>query len=385
MTFRPRNVDISNWREYPQSRWAFQHVRQLIPSAVIRGSGRSGLRSAPGQEFTNLKVRTASGSCEFGQLLRDSYSDGLLVLHNGKAVMEWSAEHFVACNPHIVFSVSKSITAILAGILESRGIVDCEAPIVDYLPGVKGCVYGSARIRHLLDMTVALDFEENYTDKDSEYMQYREATAWNPVNQVEPGHGLESFMYSLSKTQEDHGHSFLYRSPNSDLLGLVLERAAGEPLANLFSSHLWQPMGAASDGYITVDRYGAPRAAGGICITLHDLALIGQLFLNNGTMHGNQVIPPEWIEDTRSNGDQQAWDRGNYKQKLPDFHYRNKWYLANDVDKTICARGIHGQSLYINPARNVVIARLSSHPDPLHDADTNAVMAAFDQMAKQFQ
>jgi len=378
-------VDISNWREHPHSQWAFQHARQLIPSAAIEGSGQPGLPSATGREFTRLIVDTESGGREFGELLSNSYTDGLLVLHNGKAIMEWSAEHFDARNPHIVFSVSKSITAILAGILEGAGIVDCEAPIVDYLPGVRDCVYGSARIRHLLDMTIALDFEENYTDKNSEYIQYRKATAWNPVNQNEPGHGLESFLYSLSKTEADHGSSFLYRSPNSDLLGLVLERTAGVPLASLFSNHLWKPMGAASDGYITVDRYGAPRAAGGICITLHDLALIGQLFLNNGMANGTQVVPAEWIEDTRHNGNQDAWDRGNYKQKLPDFRYRNKWYLANDADQTICARGIHGQLLYINPARNVVIARLSSHPDPLHDADTNAVMAAFDQMARECQ
>jgi CubicO group peptidase (beta-lactamase class C family) len=234
-------------------------------------------------------------------------------------------------------------------------------------------------------MTVALDFEENYSDKDSEYMQYREATAWNPVNQLDSGHGLESFLYSLSQLENEHGHSFLYRSPNSDLLGLILERAAGEPLSNLFSHYLWKPMGAASDGYITVDRFGAPRAAGGICITLHDLALIGQLFLNDGRVDGIQVIPPEWIEDTRNNGDQEVWDRGNYMQKLPDYRYRNKWYVSGDKDKTICARGIHGQLLYINPAREVVIARVSSHPDPLHDADTNAVMAAFDQMALECQ
>ncbi len=378
---RPENLDIGNWREHPQSQWSFQHVRQLIPSASIPCGNRPLPFTVNQQDFGSMIVDSPSGSCELDQLLSQSYTDGLLVLHRGNIVTKWCAPYCDPGNPHIVFSVSKSITAMLAGILETNGLIDSEAPIVDYLPGVRGGVYGSARVRHLLDMTVALDFEENYTDQKSEYIQYRKATAWNPVDQNEPGHGLESFLYSLSQTSEEHGNAFLYRSPNSDLLGLVLERAAGEPLANLFSKHLWQPMGATSDGYITVDRYGAPRGAGGICITLHDLARIGQLFLDNGVVNGNQVIPIEWIEDTRNNGDQAAWDRGNYKQKLPDYRYRNKWYLAGDVDKTFCGRGIHGQLLYIISSRHVVIARQSSHPGPLNDIDTAAVMTAFEQIA----
>ncbi len=380
---RPLDTDISNWRHRPHSAWAFQHVREILPTAPIQATASQPL-VADLQDFSKLDFQCPTGCCGLDDLLRQSYSDGLLVLHKAKIVYRWNAAHFDPGNPHIVFSISKSITAMLAGILEGQGVIHSEAPIVDYLPGAKAGVYGGCRIRHLLDMTVALDFAENYTDPHSEYIQYRKATAWNPVDQNAPGPGLETFLYSLPRSADEHGRAFLYRSPNSDLLGLLLERAAGETLANLFAKYLWQPMAATMSGYITLERFGAPRGAGGICIGIEDLTRLGQLFLDNGKANGQRVVPVKWIEDTCNHGDQSVWDRGNYKQKLPNYTYRNQWYQIQNSEGEICARGIHGQLLYINPARCVVIARLASHPEPLNDITTSLLMAAFDKIAKQF-
>ena len=82
-----------------------------------------------------------------------------------------------------------------------------------------------------------------------------------------------------------------------------------------------------------------------------------------------------------TNGDRQAWLRGNYAQRMPDGKYRNNWYQSGDQDGTLTARGIHGQQLYINPKRSTVIARFSSHPDPLNDAVTDACLGAFQKIA----
>ncbi len=382
---RPADVNIGNWREYPQSQWSFQFVRELIPTAVIAAANPIGSTAGDGlSDLEHMTVKSPTGSCEFVELLQQSQTNGLLVLHRGMPVAQWNAPYFDPVNPHILFSISKSVTAMLAGILQSQGLIDFEAPVQGYLPGVKDCVYQDCRVRHLLDMSVALDFEENYTDPRSEYMQYRVVAGWNPVDQNSPSFALEEFLYSLKKSKDNHGHAFLYRSPNSDLLGLLLERVGGKPLATLLSEHLWQPMGASSDGYITVDPKGLGRGAGGICITLDDLARIGQLFLDNGKVNDRQVISAEWIEDTCNNGDQSAWDRGNYKHKLPNGNYRNKWYQIGDQDKSMCARGIHGQLLYINPARSVVIAKLASQPAPLNDDMTTCMLMAFDKIATQY-
>ena len=378
---RPENVNLDNWREYPYCQWSFQNVRQIIPTAPISARGQSPRLTLQQQDLGAISLPFADSDASLEDVLCASHTDALIVLHRGKWIYQWTADHYDISNPHIIFSISKSITAHIAGILAGQGLIDCEAPILDYLPDTKGGVYGECTVRHLLDMTVALNFEENYSDKDSEYMRYREATAWNPVDQTNNPADLESFLYTLQGDDYPHGELFLYRSPNTDLLGLLLERVAGMPLSALYSKYLWQPMGAIADAYVTVDRLGIARAAGGICLHPADLAQIGQLFIDQGKAGNQQVIPASWIEDTYQNGNKEAWDKSDYHHKYPHGKYRNKWYQAGDEDGVINARGIHGQILYVNPKREVVIAKLTSQPTPLNDDLTANVLRAFDRLA----
>ena len=379
---RPEGLGIHNWREHPWSQWSFQHVREIVPTAIIPG-GRRGPAPLP-KNLTHLDDREYALGDEkvtLSELANRTHTDGLIILHNGSVLYEYAAAHFDPVNPHILFSVSKSLTALLAGVLEDAGLFDPNAPVTEYLPAAADSVYGNCSMRNVLDMTVALDFEENYTDPESEYMLYRQATAWNPVDQTNPGPALEEFLYSLRQTSAEHGHAFLYRSPNSDLLGLALERCCSTPYATLFGDKLWCPLGAAGDAEVTVDRLGVARAAGGISVTLEDFARVGMMLANDGTANGNRVISSRWIEDTIHNGDKEAWDRGNYAYKLPYGRYRNKWYQIGDKDLSISARGIHGQLLYVNHKRNFVAARVSSQPDPLNEVYTASMLAAFEQIA----
>ena len=388
MFTRPHNLTLGNWRTHPFSQWSFHNVREVIACTEVRHDPTR--IHTPQENLQNLGemiVNFPEVRCPLTALLQYSHTDGLQVTKNGELIYEWHASHFNSNKPHILFSVSKSVTAMLAGILESKSLFDSKKNVIDYLPGVKGGVYENCSMRHILDMTVALDFEENYTDPQSEYMKYRVATAWNPADQAQSGPGLEDFLYSLKQSAAPHGQAFLYRSPNSDLLGLVLERAAGAPLAELFSHFLWQPMGAQDDAYITVDQNGLARAAGGICITLRDFTRLGQLFLKNDELNdeinGKAILSGSWLKDTFSAGDRDAWTRGNYAQRMPNGKYRNKWYQSGDEDGSLSGRGIHGQQIYINPARTTVITRFSSSPDPLNDEVTGACFNAFSQIARE--
>ena len=382
---RPHQVSIHNWREHPGSQWAFHHVCEIIPSAPIRSSPDTGNPLPDGFADFSATTYDCNGiAVSMEQLCQRTHTDGLVILKSGQVIYRYEADYYDSLSPHILFSVSKSITALVAGILQDQGSFDPESPVAHYLPGVKGGVYENCTIRHILDMTVALDFEENYTDDNSEYMDYRQATAWNPADQNNPGPSLEEFLYRLRQSNQPHGHAFLYRSPNSDLLGLALEQASGIPYPRLLSDLLWKPLGARYDGYVTVDRYGVSRAAGGICITLDDFARVGQLIADGGWANERSVVSTDWIEDTIHNGDKDAWDRGNYAQKLPNGRYRNKWYQIGDKDQSISARGIHGQLLYINHKRNVVAARVSSQPEPLNEIFTASMLTAFDQIAQTF-
>lgn len=358
---------LANWRLAPHSQWAFQRVNQLMPTATINSGPFK--PSFNEKLFNNLddKVIDSDSGQTVSQHLHDTFADNLIILQKGDIVHRWHAPHSKPQNPHILFSISKSITAMVAGILQHQGLLDVGKPVGFYLPGCRGSAYDDCSVQNVLDMTVALDFEESYLDPDGDYRRYRDATGWNPVDQNNPGPDLESFLYSIKKANRNHGEIFEYKSPNSDLLGLLLERVAGIPYAELVSQLLWQPMGANCDAYVTVDRSLLARGAGGICATIDDLARIGQLILDRGSVGNRQVIAEQWIDDTANNGDPAAWSKGEFTDLAPKGNYRNKWYLMGNADRVSMAIGIHGQWLYVNPEKQIVIAKQASQPLPLDD------------------
>ncbi len=374
---KPEGTDISNWRLTPYSRWAFHNVRELIPTTLISATGIA--ENNTKQDFSSWPD---SGALE--TLLTESHADCLVVLHKGTKTWQWNASHCDINKPHIVFSISKSITSMLAGILVGQGLIDVNENVVHYLPGTQYSAYRDCTVQQLLDMTVSLAFEESYLDMAGDYGRYRDATGWNPVDQLNPGSTLEPFLYGLQKAGIEHGVQFNYKSPNSDLLGLLLERVSGMPYAELLSTLIWRPMDAETDAYVTVDRSILARAAGGICITVNDLAHFGQLILDRGSVNGQQLIPEFWISDTFTNGDYAAWALGSYSQFLPQGRYRNKWYQIGNRDNCWAAIGIHGQWLYINPSTSVVIAKLSSQPEPLDEKLDILMLQTFERISHGF-
>ncbi len=376
------DVSLANWREGPYNRWAFQNVRQLIPTATIAGASESRPFASSEPVSLSEEISDSIDGKPLETILSGSHTDSFVVLHKGSKVWQWQAQHCDIEQPHIVFSVSKSITAMLAGVLVDRGALDTAKPVLHYLPGVKGSAYADCSLQQLLDMQVALSFEESYLDTTGDYRRYRNATGWNPVDQNNPGPDLEEFLYSLKKTGADHGDVFAYKSPNSDLLGLLIERAAGISYAELLSTLIWQPMGARSDGYVTVDRCFLARGAGGICVTVNDLARFGQLILDRGFAGNRQIIPQSWIDDTSRAGSRSAWQKGDFVELFPQGGYRNQWYQAGDGTQSIVAIGIHGQWLYINPVAEVVIAKMASQPLPVDDGLDSQTLAVFAAIEK---
>ena len=126
-------------------------------------------------------------------------------------------------------------------------------------------------------------------------------------------------------------------------------------------------MGAAQSAYITVDRFGAPRTAGGMCATTRDLARVGQMLLEGGSYRGRQVVPRSWIDMIATDGDPEAWSAGNLASYYPDIpmHYRAKWYVERGESPMLFCLGIHGQNLFIDAKTEIVIAKFSSQPQPL--------------------
>jgi CubicO group peptidase (beta-lactamase class C family) len=370
-------VTLANWRRSPWNRWAFHHVSELVPVAVIPTDPS---RAKPLPEDLVVPNCLLDGM-SIDQVLRETETDGFLVLRDGSILYEWYANGLSADQPHIVFSISKSISAILTGILVDQGKLDPDAPVAKYIPEVAGSAYADATVRHVLDMTVSIVFDEAYLDPESAFARYREAMGWNPVGDPAKVPGLHQFLTTLPRGAEPHGKRFHYVSPNSDLLGWIIERAAGRSYAELLSDLIWKPMGAAHDAYVTIDKAGASRSAGGICTTLRDLARFGELL----RLGGKGIVPQSWIDDILANGDREAWKLGDMAAMLPNGRYRSKWYVIGNGHGAWTGIGIHGQWLYIDPKDKLVIAKFSSQALPVDDPLDHRLLRFFEQVGGCFK
>ncbi|MGE3628259.1 MAG: serine hydrolase domain-containing protein [Hyphomicrobiales bacterium] len=381
ITPAPSQPTLANWRTAPFNRWAFRHVREIVPSArIARGPLTAWRLERDIRPLEALAFQAPDGrSLSIAEMAAETFTDGLIVLKHGRILHESYHAGHDAETPHIVFSVSKSVTALLAGVLVGQGRLDPDAPVTHYVPEAKASAYRAATVRHVLDMTVGVAFEENYLAPDPTFLRYREATNWNPPT-GEPC-DLNSFLSTLPPDGSPHGEAFHYVSPNSDMLGWIIERAGGRRYADLATDLLWRPMRPEADAYVTVDRLGAARAAGGVCMTLRDIARIGEMVRCRGMAGGRQVVPGEWIDDIAANGDPEAWAKGSMKGLIPGGRYRSKWYVTKGG--VLMAIGIHGQWIYVDRAAGIVIAKQSSQPEPADDPADALTVRAFKALARE--
>jgi len=387
MTQRPdkglrQQTTLANWRQAPFNQWAFHNVRQIVPTASVYAPSNTWTLAREIQSFEHIGMTDRYGvERRLNGLFSYAHTDAFLIMQRGTIRTERYMHGMRPQDLHILMSVSKSVTAIVAGVLCGQGKLDLDAPLTKYIPELAVSGYSGATLQQLLDMRVGLDFTEDYYVTEGPMIQYREATGWNPRPGDANAIGLHGFLLGLESNRA-HGGSFQYTSPNSDLLGWILERVTGQSLAELTSELLWRPMGAEFDACITVDGVGASRAAGGINMSLRDLARLGQLMLESGMANGQQVLPDWWVHDTTRGGDRQAWATGNFAHLLPDGCYRNKWYQFGDELDSFCAIGIHGQFLYVAPARGIVIAHFASHPEPFNASVECTLLDAFQTLAR---
>jgi CubicO group peptidase (beta-lactamase class C family) len=371
-------VTLANWRTAPYLTWAFQHVREIVPSADIPNAPGNvwRLESEP-KDFLSFRFEHRGRRYGIEPFLDKTETDGLVILHRGKVIVERYGNGMTANTPHILMSVSKSLTAVVAGILVAQGRLDPEQKIVSVIPELKDSVYSGATLRHVLDMRVGIDFDEDYLATSGPIVEYRKSTNWNPLGPGERASDLRTFLASLTARNGPDGGPFHYVSTNTDLLGWILERASGIRFADLLSTLLWQPMGAQCPAYVTVDRLGAPRCAGGVCTTTMDLARVGQLIVQDGRRGNTPIIPAAWIDDMLGGGDAKAWVAGDLVSYFGDrpMHYRNKWYVLRDRSIAF-GLGVYGQNVFVDKANQIVVAKVSSQAPPL-DKDLIDLTLAF--------
>ncbi|CAB1061982.1 6-aminohexanoate-dimer hydrolase (EC [Olavius sp. associated proteobacterium Delta 1] len=373
------SVTLANWRTAPHSSQSFQNVDQLVPVSRIEGPERTWELAVDLQSLDSLVFEDHHGQQRrLPEVLDTTATHGLVVLKGGRLVAEYYSLGYDGKTPHILFSVSKSLTGAAAGILVDRGVLDPDSPVVKYVPEAANSAYGDCKVRHVLDMTVSSSFSEEYLDLTGDYIRYRRATLWDPALPGKDPGTLHGLLATLSRAPEPHGEVFNYLSPNSDFLGWILERASGRDFSSLFSTLVWQPMGAEADAYVTVDSEGAPRTAGGICTLPIDLARFGEMM----RLGGKDIIPGWWVEDIRHNGDSGPWKKGDMVDLFPQGRYRSKWYQTGHASGAFCGIGIHGQWLWIDPRKEVVITKVSAQEEPVDDETDMLLVLAFEAIAE---
>ena len=213
----------------------------------------------------------------------------------------------------------------------------------------------------VMDMTTALNYSEDYSDPNADIWVYSKAASPLPKpNDYEGPNGY--FEYLQTVTQDGrHGEAFGYRTINTDALGWIISRVTGKDLAHLLSGRIWSKIGAEQDGYMTVDAKGTPFAGGGLSAGLRDLRRLGLLMLNGGQINGQQLFPKEVIDNIRDGGDKEAFTKAGYKT-LEGGSYRSMWWVFNNDHGAFAARGVHGQTIYIDPTAEMVITRFASFP-----------------------
>jgi CubicO group peptidase (beta-lactamase class C family) len=163
------------------------------------------------------------------------------------------------------------------------------------------------------------------------------------------------------KPEGVHGEAFHYRTANTDALGWILARVTGKSVAQLLSERIWGPMGAEQDAYMSVDSIGTPFAGGGLSAGLRDLARFGEMIRNNGVFNSRQIVPAIAVGDIRRGGRTADFAQAGYSQ-LPGWSYRSMWWVTHNEHGAFAARGVHGQTIYIDPKAEMVIVRFASHP-----------------------
>ncbi|MDE0752371.1 MAG: serine hydrolase [Planktomarina sp.] len=370
----PNQASLANWRKAPYCHWAFHHVREIIPSAEIPND------PTDVWELERGTIDTSSLGLDDAMVATDS--DAVVVLHKDKLVHESYRNGMTSRDPHILMSVSKSMLGLVAGTLVERGELAEDDLITKHVPELENTAYVGATVRDLLDMRAGVFFDEDYLATEGPIIDYRFAANWNPVPKDYAPSDLRSFMSLLTEPDGRHGGRFHYVSPNTDLLAWVFERASGMRYAELVSERLWKPLGAEASGYITVDRIGGARAAGGKCLLARDLARVGMMMANGGQRNGKQVVPASWLEDLVKNGDPQAWKDGDVNPVWGqrDIHYRSKWYVKREAEPLIFGVGIHGQFLFVDPTKKLSIAWFGSQDSPLDSPPFEQVLATIEKI-----
>jgi CubicO group peptidase (beta-lactamase class C family) len=337
----PGSLDIYSWTQAERIA-RFPKLDSIFPSQVVRRG--AAVRDLPAG--TPLPIG-ADGERTLNDFITTQGVAGLLVLQDGRIRLERYALGQTASSRWTSFSVAKSLTSLLVGAaLRDGSITSLDAPITNYITELRGSAYEGVTVRHLITMTSGVAWNEDYSDPNSDIRRF---TQYKPVPGLDANVG---FVRTLRR-EAPPGTKWLYKTPETNLLGTLLIAATSKPLGTYLSEKIWAPYGMDRDATWLNDHVG--HAQGGCCLqaTLRDFGRIGQFVLDGARVNGQSIVPVGWIETST----RKQWDIG-----VPGRGYGYQWWTTDAGPFE--ARGIYGQLIHIDPARRLVVVILGSWLTP---------------------
>lgn len=343
------------WQEFPENRWTFTHMEEVLPHARISR------RRPTAPAAIDRLGRIGELVPDLADRLVQTHTDAFLVLRGNEVVSEYYGPGFAPDQRHLLMSVSKSLCSTVVGALVGDGRIDTALPIVHYVPELVGSVYDGPVVQQLLDMQIAIDYSEDYVDPDSEVQTHDRSAGWRTRRAGDPADD-----YAFLQTLRGSGAvgEFQYCSANTDVLAWIIEKVTGLRYAEALSEFLWSRLDADRDALISVDATGFGYANAAISCTARDLARVGRMMLDGGVAPGGRVVAEEWTRSILDGGDRAAMTYEGWTDAYPDGSYTRQWWCTGNERGNVSAIGIHGQNLWLDPAADAVIVKLSVWPDP---------------------
>lgn len=359
----PTNRDVLFWT-VPQRDAAFRMLDRLpvlAESAPISAS-QAPRALPPGQPL-------ALQQADVDAFMADQRVAALVVIHKGQLRLERYGFDFSADGRWTSFSVAKSLTSTLVGAAVADGAIrSLDDPVSTYVQGLKGSAYDDVTVRQLLTMSSGVRWNEDYEDPQSDVARFNN-------HEAAPGEDVTVSYLKTLPPAHPPGTVWNYNTGETNLIGVLVREATGKSLAAYLQEKIWQPFGMEADATWILGATGAE--IGGCCIqaATRDYARFGLFVLEGGMAGGRRVVPEGWFaEATRT-----ALPIG-----IPGAGYGFQWWTFDDG--SFEAQGIFGQGIFIDPARQLVVAVNSNWPratgqDSRNNAFYNRIRAALDAEA----
>lgn len=292
-------------------------------------------------------------------------SAALLIVQGGRLRLERYGLGFGADGRWTSFSVAKSFTSTLAGAAVRDGFIhSLDDKVSRYIPEMKGSAYDDVSVRQLLTMTSGVRWTEDYGDPNSDVARFNN-------HKPEPGvDALVSYMRTLPR-EAPAGTRWHYSTGETNLVGILVSRATGKPLAQYLQEKVWQPAGMEHPATWLLSRTG--QEISGCCLQAapRDFARFGQFILEGARVNGQPIVPDDWL----ANATTRQADIGR-----PGSGYGYQWWTRDDG--SFGARGIFGQGIFIDPRRQLVIVFNADWPSA-QDARAAAERESFFRAVQQ--